>query len=90
MTFKIDSPYLGVLLGLIIPLLIYFLQKYLIPILIGYSFSNTSMQLFALVFNLPVLRYYLINLGFEKTGKGILFVTFIYAMMWVYFNKSFI
>ena len=29
-----------------------------------------------------------INLKFEKTGKGILFATFVYALIWVYFNQG--
>ncbi len=88
MIFNKDSALFGLLLGFLIPVICYFIQDNLIPLLIGHSFSDKSMQLFALVINAPVLRYYLINLKYEATGKGILFITFIYAILWVYINQG--
>ena len=88
MIFNKDSALLGLFLGFIIPVVFYLLQDMIIPIIIGRSFSNQSMQLFALIVNAPILRYYLINLKYEATGKGILFVTFIYGMIWVYINQG--
>tara|TARA_B100000902_G_C27097429_1_gene807000 strand:- start:61 stop:333 length:273 start_codon:yes stop_codon:yes gene_type:complete len=88
MIFNKDSALLGLFLGFIIPVIFYLLQDMIIPIIIGRSFSNQSMQLFALIVNAPILRYYLINLKYEATGKGILFVTFIYGMIWVYINQG--
>ena len=90
MIFKKDSAILGLILGVCIPILFYLFQKNTIPIIIKNSFSKQSMQLFALVLNLPFLRYYLINLKYEKTGKGILFATFIYALIWVYIHQGII
>ncbi len=87
MIFKKDSAILGLFIGIIIPIIFYFLQQYLIPIVFGRSFTNASVQLFALVLNLPFFRYYLMNLKYEKTGKGILFATFIYGLIWVYVNQ---
>lgn len=88
MIFNKDSALFGLLLGFLIPVICYFIQDNLIPLLIGHSFSDKSMQLFALVINAPVLRYYLINLKYEATGKGILFITFIYGILWVYINQG--
>ena len=90
MIFKKDSPFLGLFLGLFIPMIFYFLQIYFLPILIGQSFSKPSMQLFALICNIPFFRYYLLNLKFERTGKGIFFATFVYALIWIYTNKGII
>ena len=87
MIFKQDSPLLGFLIGFSVPIICYILQFKLIPILIGHSFTHESMQLFSLVCNVPFLRYFLINLKFEKVGKGILFATFIYAIIWIYINQ---
>jgi len=87
MIFKQDSPLLGFLIGFSIPIICYVLQLKFIPILIGHSFTDESMQLFSLVCNVPFLRYFLINLKFEKAGKGILFATFIYAIIWIYINQ---
>ena len=88
MNFKKDSPFLGLLIGFISPVSFFYLQSYLIPMLIGSSFSSASMELFALVLNLPFFRYYIINLKYEKTAQGILFATFIYGLIWVYVNKG--
>jgi len=87
MIFNKDSALLGLFLGFLIPIVCYIIQDNLIS-LVGYSFSDKSMQLFALVINAPVLRYYLINLKYESTGKGILFMTFIYGILWVYINQG--
>ena len=51
MTFNKDSAWLGLFLGFIIPVIFYFLQDVIIPIIIGRSFSNQIMQLFALIVN---------------------------------------
>ena len=87
MIFKKDSIFIGLCVGLLVPLLFYFLQRVLIPVLFGHSFSEASIQLFALVLNIPFLRYYLINLRYENAGKGVLFATFVYAFIWVYINQ---
>jgi len=88
MIFKKDSPLLGLFLGIVVPIIFYFFQDFIIPIVIGKPFSSSSMELFALVLNLPIFRYYIINLKYEKTAKGIFFATFIYGLIWVYINKG--
>ena len=88
MHFRKDSPLLGLLLGLFIPVIFYFLQDMFIQLMLGKYFDIQSMKLFALMFNLHFFRYYLMNLNFEKTGKGILFATFIYALIWVFIYKG--
>ena len=88
MIFKKDSPLFGLFIGIIVPIICYYLLKWGIFFLLKKSFSTESVELFALVCNLPLLRYYLINLKFENTGKGILFATFMYALLWVYYNKG--
>jgi len=87
MIFKKDSAILGLFIGIVIPVFFYFLQKEIIPLVLGRSFSTASMQLFALVLNLPFFRYYLMNLKYEKTGKGIFFATFIYGLIWIFINQ---
>jgi len=88
MFFKQDSALIGLLIGVIIPIIFYFLQDFLIPIILGHGFEIQSMQLFAIVSNLGFFRYYIMNLNFEKTAKGIFFSTFIYALIWIYINKG--
>ena len=71
-----------------IPICFYFLEENLIPMLFGVSFRSSSMELFALVMNLPIFRYYLMSLKYERTAKGILFATFVYGLIWVYVNQG--
>ncbi|MAQ70474.1 MAG: hypothetical protein CMD23_05205 [Flavobacteriales bacterium] len=87
MIFKKDSAILGLFIGVLIPVVFYFLQKEIIPLVWGRSFSSASMQLFALVLNLPFFRYYLMSLKYEKTGKGIFFATFMYGLVWIFINQ---
>ncbi len=87
MIFKKDSAILGLFIGVLIPVVFYFLQKEIIPLVLGRSFSSASMQLFALVLNLPFFRYYLMSLKYEKTGKGIFFATFMYGLVWIFINQ---
>ena len=88
MFFKKDSALTGLCIGIINPIIFYFLQDVLIPIILGHAFDIQSMQLFAIVANLLFFRYYLMNLNFENTGKGIFFATFIYAIVWIYIHKG--
>ena len=90
MIFKRDSGLLGILIGFSVPIFFYFFLSIVIPVIIRFKFSEESTQLFALIFNVPLLRYYLINLKYEKTGRGILFATFIYAFIWIYINQLFL
>ncbi len=88
MFFKKDSAIFGLALGILIPICFYFLEDNLLPMLFGLSFRSSSMELFALVMNLPIFRYYLMSLQYEKTAKGILFATFVYGLIWVYVNQG--
>jgi len=88
MLFKKDSAIFGLRLGIMIPICFYFLEENLIPMLFGVSFRSSSMELFALVMNLPIFRYYLMSLKYERTAKGILFATFVYGLIWVYVNQG--
>ena len=88
MIFKKDSLLLGLVLGLIVPVVFWWLQAILFEY-VNLNIEDSSVKLFVLMFNLPVFRYYMINLKYDKTGKGVLFVTFIWAAIWV-FDKGII
>lgn len=80
--FKKDSFWFGAAMGIIIPSL-----AYGILYLVNNSITNNvsgkhyltdfMLQILSLVINLLLMRYYLINLKADKTGRGILAVTFI-------------
>jgi hypothetical protein len=84
--FKQNSFILGLVIGLIIPWVMlgiiygidYLLRIILkMPILIG----SSTMQLIGIVGGVLTMRYYMINMKYDKTGKGILVTTFIYIII---------
>lgn len=82
---KQDSLILGLIIGIIAPWILlgiiysidYFLCIILdMPILI----SSSTMQLLAIVVNVFLIRIYMVSFKFDKTGKGLLVITFIYII----------
>ncbi|MCK4678280.1 MAG: hypothetical protein KAT48_09125 [Bacteroidales bacterium] len=88
-----DSFVFGLIIGLLIPA-IGFVIFYLMDMLAQSFFSRdqicktTTMQLVSFALNLLAIRYYFVNLKFEKTGRGVLFVTFIYLFLFFFFSHG--
>lgn len=84
--FKKDSWTLGVLIGVILPLVVYILA---ISILSRYGYVDGLIYtirpkvpaLIAVAANLFPFRYYMINKKFDKTGRGILLITFLLVIL---------
>lgn len=76
----------GVLLGIIVPAVVFGIL-YLI-IIIPFSNANgpvikmSTLQLIAIFTNLATMRYYLLKLKFDFTGRGILLATMILAIVY--------
>jgi hypothetical protein len=81
---KQDNFILGIIIGTItpwIPFGILYLIIYIISTFYGVFFVTPStLQLLSIVINVFIMRYYLVTLKFDKTGRGVLFVTFIYII----------
>ncbi len=81
-----DNWYLGLGLGLLLPLVIFALVLMILSPW-GYVQGLTYLPnpkippLVAVFSNLFPLRYYLVNKKFDLTGRGILIVTFVLAML---------
>lgn len=88
---KKDSFWLGILLGLVLPGILYLILHY-INISIENKVSNrpyltdSMVQILSLIINLLMMRYYLIRLKADKTGRGILLVTFVAGILFFIFN----
>ncbi len=86
---KQDSLPLGVAVGLILPVL-FFAILYSIDYLLFHFFGShlTSqfdfLYLFSITANLFPIRYYLVNLKFEKSGMGVLAVTIIEIVLYFF------
>lgn len=82
---KKDSYWLGAILGIVVPGIIYVILHFLnlataskttgLPV-----FQESTVQILSIVINALMLRYYLVNLKADKTGRGILLVTFIFTI----------
>lgn len=88
-----DEYFLGVLLGLIIPvpaalvfaLLIRLIQNFLH---VFTEVRDMDMLLLGLAVNLIVMRYYLVKRKFEKTGKALLILTVVLIILFLIFLKN--
>ena len=84
--FNQDNIFLGIIIGAIVPWIIlgilYFLNIQIgkLVIHIPYFLRTSTLQLVAIVVNVFIMRYYMVKLKFEKTGKGLLLMTFIYII----------
>ena len=79
-----DSIILGIVLGIILPLVsfgvLYVVSTLLSPPNKEYLIKLSTITLVSVFSNLFTLRYYLLKLKFDKTGRGILLVTFALAI----------
>ncbi len=83
--FQKDQFFLGILLGLVLPA-IFYLALYLLDMVV-FSIFQTHMldkqeylYLLSLAINLLAIKYYFVNLKYDKTGRGILLITFALAL----------
>ena len=83
-----DSFWMGLLLGSLIPALIFGLLELIICFL-PYQIKDANvftlqrLILISIIPNLLLLRYYLVKLKYDLTGRGILFITFIIGIIFV-------
>jgi lipid-A-disaccharide synthase-like uncharacterized protein len=89
--FKKDNWILGIALGILIPVLVYGLLyaivKYWSTLNDALHFElikQSTLQLAGIFVNMFTFRYYMVNLRYDKTGRGILLATFVYAGIFVY------
>ena len=88
--FKKDNYIVGSIIGIAIPI-ISALIIFITLQLFGYNDIEQYIKFFLLsvVINILLIRYYLVALKFEKTGKSLLFVTFILLIaFFIYFFKK--
>ncbi len=86
---KKDAWWLGVALGTILPLVLYGIIMLILKqwgtITEGvYVLKPSTIKLLALFSNMISFRYYMVNLKFDRTGRGILVVTFAYAAVYFF------
>ncbi len=90
--FRRDSIWLGIIIGIVFPAILFAilfsLSKLLAPEGKEYLVKMSTILLVSIFPNLFTLRYYLTKLKYDRTGRGILLVTFIFAIVYflIYLN----
>jgi len=89
---KRDNIAFGALLGLILPGLFYGLL-WLVSLVVEYGstwsrpFESDKMMLLALIINLIPIRVYFVRYKFDKTGRGVLLITFLLMVAYFIFKR---
>lgn len=91
--FKKDSYIFGTILAIVVPVavwaIIHFININLKNQVSGRSYLTEFMvQILALVPNVLLLRYYLITLKADKTGRAIVAVTFVIGLILFFLNLN--
>ena len=81
-----DNMGMGILLGIFLPLLLFGIlygMLYLVELKTGNIEAVTIQKilLISIFPNLFLLRYYLLKLKYDLTGRGVLLATFLYALL---------
>lgn len=89
--FKKDNWTLGIAMGLLLPAIVYVIVYFIMrqwgtidDSLNIYFLKESTMQLVGIFTNMFIFRYYMVNLKYDKTGRGILLATFVYAGVFVF------
>lgn len=86
---KKDNWLLGIFIGIVLPAII-LLLLYLVLNITGITherlpvLKTENIPLLGIFFNMIVFRYYMVNLKYDKTGRGILLITIIYAVIFFF------
>ncbi len=87
--FKKDNWLLGIIIGILVPVIIFALLYLIINV---FNIPDNKMAflkpknipLTGIFFNMIPFRYYMVNLKYDKTGRGILLVSIIYAIIFFF------
>lgn len=84
--------WLGIILGLLLPVvtfsILFLIAKFAAPEGKNYLIPLSTILLVSIFTNLFTMRHYLVKLKFDRTGRGILLVTFVLAIAYfILFDK---
>lgn len=90
---KKDHYVYGLVIGILTPLLlfglIYGINHLLLRMGVARYILDLQTHIFVSVFgNLLPIRYYFVNLKYDKTGRGVLLITFVVVLIFFAFKDS--
>ena len=84
---KQDNFVLGLILGAVTPVIpfciIYFTLQWLFPAYLQVR-GESTIELLVIILNVVIMRQYMVKYKFEKTGRGLLMVTFVYILIYAF------
>ena len=83
MIFKKDNFFIGFFLGLFLPLILFFLAGFFKEES-RFLLDDSTLYFISCIINLPIFRILIINFNKEKTGRGVLFSTFLLLFFYLY------
>jgi hypothetical protein len=89
---KRDNIVFGVLIGVVLPWLFYGLL-WAVSHFVEYgsfwsrAFEPDKMKMLALAINLIPIRVYFVTYKFDKTGRGVLLITFLYMVAYFLYRR---
>lgn len=86
--FRRDSMGMGIFLGFIVPAVLFGILYGILALIEIYTgpiekITIQKLLLLSIIPNLFLLRYYLLKLKYDLTGRGIMIVTFVWAILFV-------
>jgi len=89
---KKDHHVFGVTVGILVPIIlfgvIYLINLFLVVIEVAEFYLEFKTHILISIFgNLLPIRYYFVNLKFDKTGRGVLLVTFVLVLIFFGLNE---
>ena len=89
---KKDNIAFGVLIGLVLPILIYCLLWFISMLVKAEGvwarpFQPENMMLLSVMLNLIPMRIYLVKYKFDKTGRGVLLITFLLVAAYFIYRR---
>jgi hypothetical protein len=90
---KKDHYIFGLLVGLLVPVVLFgvilTINLFLIKIGVAKFYLDRQTQILISIFaNLLPIRYYFVNLTFDKTGRGVLLITFALVLFFFAFKDT--
>lgn len=87
---KRDNTLLGILVGIVVPSLVFALAYGINLIAMNALDKETGVPIYTLFIvaifsNMFLIRYYLVRMKYDNTGRGMLLVTFIAAIVFFFF-----
>lgn len=83
-----DNMLLGMLIGVVVPVLSFLILKFLLEIAVDENpLRESTMQVIALFVNFPLFRTVLTKYKKDKLGRGMLLSTFVLAFWYIFHHN---